>query len=49
MFPYWEIISFNKKCMKQNFEIELLPDAVEFLENLGPKTRDKIYYNMRKA
>jgi len=30
--------------MKPNFEIELLPEAVEFLENLDDKTRAKIYF-----
>ena len=27
----------------------MLPDAIEFLENLDEKTREKIYYNMKKA
>ena len=35
--------------MKVIFEVELLPDAIEFLENLGEKVRDKIYYNIRKS
>ena len=35
--------------MKPNFDIELLPDAVEFLENLDDKAREKIYYNIKKA
>ena len=35
--------------MKSNFDIELLPEAIEFLENLDDKTREKIYYNIRKA
>ena len=35
--------------MKLNFDIELLPDAIEFLENLDDKTREKIYYNIKKA
>lgn len=35
--------------MKQNFEIELLPEAIEFLENLDDKSREKIYYNIKKA
>ena len=34
--------------MKINFEVELLPEAIEFLENLDEKVRDKIYYNIRK-
>ncbi|MGB3453282.1 MAG: type II toxin-antitoxin system RelE/ParE family toxin [Moheibacter sp.] len=35
--------------MKPNFDIELLPEAVEFLDNLDDKTREKIYYNIKKA
>ena len=35
--------------MKPNFNIELLPEAIEFLETLDDKTREKIYYNMRKV
>ena len=35
--------------MKLNFEIDLLPDAVEFLENLDDKAREKIFYNIKKA
>ena len=32
-----------------NFDIELLPEAVEFLEKLDDKTRVKIYYNLKKS
>lgn len=35
--------------MKPNFDIELLPEAIEYLENIDDKTREKIYYNMKKA
>lgn len=35
--------------MKSSFEIELLNEAVEFLENLDSKTREKIYYNLKKS
>lgn len=35
--------------MKSNFEVELLPEAIEFLENFDDKTREKIYYNIKKA
>ncbi|MFA5245934.1 MAG: type II toxin-antitoxin system RelE/ParE family toxin [Pedobacter sp.] len=35
--------------MKPNFDIEFLPEAIEFLDNLDGKTREKIYYNIRKA
>ena len=35
--------------MKPNFEIELLPEVVEFLELLDDKARSEIYYNIKKA
>ncbi|RZJ48575.1 MAG: type II toxin-antitoxin system RelE/ParE family toxin [Flavobacterium sp.] len=35
--------------MKPNFDVELLSDAVDFLENLDEKTREKIFYNIKKA
>lgn len=35
--------------MKPNFDIELLPEAIDFLENLDDKAREKIYYNIRKS
>lgn len=35
--------------MKPNFDVELLPNAIEFLENLDKKTRAKIYYNIKKS
>ncbi len=35
--------------MKPNFDIELLPEATDFLDKLENKTREKIYYNIRKA
>ncbi len=35
--------------MKPNFDIQLLPEAVEFLDMLDDKTRVKIYYNIKKA
>ena len=35
--------------MKQNFDIELLPEAINFLDNLDEKTREKIYYNIKKS
>lgn len=35
--------------MKPNFDVELLPEAIDFLDNLDDKTREKIYYNLRKA
>lgn len=35
--------------MNANFDIELLPEAIEFLEKLDVKSREKIYYNIKKA
>ncbi|MFK5981268.1 MAG: type II toxin-antitoxin system RelE/ParE family toxin [Flavobacteriaceae bacterium] len=35
--------------MKQKFRIELLDAAVEFLNELEEKPREKIYYNLKKA
>lgn len=35
--------------MTQRFTVELLPEAVDFLENLDEKSRNKIYFNIRKA
>jgi phage-related protein len=50
LFPNKEIAIFDKKSeLKTNFEIEFLPEAVDFLENLDKKTREKIYYNIKKA
>ena len=35
--------------MKQRFDIQLLPEAVEFLEKLDKKTSDKFFYNIKKS
>ena len=35
--------------MKQIFDVDLLPEAVNFLENVDEKAREKIYYNIRKS
>lgn len=35
--------------MTPKFDIELLPEAIEFLENIDDKAREKIYYNIKKA
>ena len=35
--------------MTTKFDVELLPDAVEFLENLDHKAREKVYYNVKKS
>lgn len=35
--------------MRPNFAIELLPEAIDFLETTGRKTRKKKYYNIKKS
>jgi phage-related protein len=35
--------------MKKIFDVDFLPQAAEFLENLDEKTREKVYYNIRKS
>jgi len=49
LFLNKETFIFEEKGMNEKFVVELLPDAVEFLENLDDKAREKIYYNIRKA
>jgi phage-related protein len=35
--------------MTKKFKIELLGEAIDFVESLDEKTREKIYYNARKV
>jgi len=35
--------------MKQRFSVEFLPEAVEFMNILDDKAREKIYFNIKKA
>lgn len=35
--------------MKERFTVEFLQEAAEFLNDLEPKAREKIYYNIRKS
>jgi phage-related protein len=35
--------------MKEKFTVEFLPEAVEFMNILDDKTREKIYFNIKKA
>jgi len=35
--------------METTFEVDLLPDAQEFLEKLDDSAREKIYYNIKKS
>lgn len=48
-FLIGKYISLKKMRMKQKFDIELLPEVIEFIENLDDKTREKIYYNIKKS
>jgi phage-related protein len=34
---------------KPRFDIKLLPEAVDFLDSLDEKSRDKVLYNLKKA
>lgn len=35
--------------MEERFKVEFLAQAVEFMDGLDNKAREKIYYNIRKA
>lgn len=35
--------------MKDLFRVELLDEATEFIEQLSQKSRDKVFYNLKKA
>jgi len=35
--------------MKERFNVELLEEAVEFLNRLEEKAREKVYYNIKKS
>lgn len=35
--------------MTRNFKVNFLGEAIDFMESLDPKTREKIYYNIRKS
>ena len=35
--------------MEKKFEVEFLEDAVKFMDRLDKKSREKIYFNIRKA
>jgi phage-related protein len=50
MFLYQETFYLYKKSwMTERFKVELLPEALKFLEALDSKAREKIYYNIRKS
>ncbi len=35
--------------MTEKFQVQLLEEAADFLDNLEEKAREKIYYNIKKA
>ena len=35
--------------MKKKYNVDLLGEAIDFMESLDDKTRKKIYYNVRKS
>jgi len=37
------------KSLIERFKVRFLEEAVEFLESLEEKPREKVYYNIRKA
>lgn len=38
-----------KEVMNRKFKIDILGEAIDFLDSLDEKTKEKIYYNARKA
>jgi HTH-type transcriptional regulator/antitoxin HipB len=50
LFPIWETFTFVPyPTMKPIFNLEMLPHAVTFLNNLDDDIRYKVYYNLKKA
>ncbi len=35
--------------MKKKYKVDLLGEAIDFMESIDDKTREKIYYNIRKS
>ena len=35
--------------MRRRYKVDLLGEAIDFMESLDDKTREKIYYNIRKS
>jgi phage-related protein len=35
--------------MKKKYKVDLLGEAIDFMESLDGKTREKVYYNIRKS
>jgi phage-related protein len=38
-----------KNKTKKNFNVDFLDEAIDFMDSLDNNTREKIYYNVRKA
>ena len=49
MFLIKETSIFRIKVGKMGFEVELLPEASEFIDKLDSKTRIKVLYNIKKS
>ena len=50
MFPYQETFIFVKHLIVEpKFNVEFLEEAIEFLDGLDKKSREKIIYNIYKA
>ena len=39
----------KKNLMKERFNVEFLEEAESFINNLEEKTREKVYYNIKKS
>lgn len=40
---------YIKSWIVERFMVEFLPEAVEFMEEISEKAREKIYFNIRKS
>jgi len=50
LFPYQETFIFVKHLIVEpKFNVEFLEEAIEFLDGLDEKSREKIIYNIYKA
>ncbi|MGD9993270.1 MAG: type II toxin-antitoxin system RelE/ParE family toxin [Salinivirgaceae bacterium] len=50
MFPNEETFIFEQKNkVTERFKVEILDQALGFIESLDEKTRDKVIYNIHKA
>jgi phage-related protein len=49
LFPNKETFIFVKKSMTERFQVRFLEEAVQFIDSLDEKIRDKVIYNIAKA